>query len=191
MRRRSTSWSVMPARRPRGQYSQTWLSQRMRRVLASSSVTSLLKRASWPSESSVLLSCAAYLSCSMMRRRTSPRRVHAAPRLAGSEAAISRRMREASLHPRPLVVTPTCSAPSVCVDNRLNVHRCGASTTLIGMRFRRQSCAMCVVFGDEEVMKTASTTPSTSARPRRNKSPSSNVFCSHFTLPSSSFDCRP
>ena len=48
-------------------------------------------------------------------------------------------MRDASLHPRPLVVTPICSGPSLWVDRRLKVHRSGASTTLTGMRLRLQS----------------------------------------------------
>lgn len=51
-----TSASVMAARRFRGQYSQIWLSQRMRLFFAASrsaSVTSLLKLADWSIESSM------------------------------------------------------------------------------------------------------------------------------------------
>jgi hypothetical protein len=43
-------------------------------------------------------------------------------------------MREASLQPRPLVVTPIWRGPSVWVDRREKVQSWGESTTLTGMR---------------------------------------------------------
>ncbi len=61
----------------------------------------------------------------------------------GSEEAISRRIREESLQPLPLVVTPIWRGPSVCVERRLNVQSKGASATLTGMRFRLQNLEMC------------------------------------------------
>lgn len=67
-----------------------------------------------------------------------PRRSHAAPRLWGREEAISRRMREESLQPLPLVVMPIWRGPSVCVERRENVQSVGASTTLMGTRDRLQ-----------------------------------------------------
>lgn len=51
---------------------------------------------------------------------------------------------EASLQPRPFVVTPIWRGPSVWVERRVNVQRFGASTTLIGMRFFLQSVEMCL-----------------------------------------------
>lgn len=78
-----------------------------------------------------------------MRLRIVPSRRHDSPRFLGSEEAISRRIREDSLQPLPLVVTPICSGPSVCVDRRENVQRLDASATFTGMRFRLQSCEIC------------------------------------------------
>lgn len=51
-------------------------------------------------------------------------------------------MREASLQPRPLVVTPIWRDPSVWVDRRVRVQRWGASTTFTGMRLRLQRAEM-------------------------------------------------
>lgn len=68
----------------------------------------------------------------------------AAPRWGGSEEAISRRMREESLQPRPLVVMPIWRGPSVWVERREKVQRVGESETLMGIRFRLQSWEMCV-----------------------------------------------
>lgn len=77
-------------------------------------------------------------SSSWIRRRIVPRRAQAEPSCGGREDAISRRIREESLHPRPLVVTPICKGPSVCVERREKVQRLGASATLTGIRFRLQ-----------------------------------------------------
>lgn len=51
-------------------------------------------------------------------------------------------MREASLQPRPLVVTPIWRGPEVWVERRVRVQRWGASTTFTGMRFRLQRSEM-------------------------------------------------
>ena len=72
-----------------------------------------------------------------------PSRSQAGPSCGGSEDAISRRIREESLQPLPLVVTPIWRGPSVCVARRENVQSEGASATLTGIRFRLQSWEMC------------------------------------------------
>jgi hypothetical protein len=72
-----------------------------------------------------------------------PSLAQAEPRFGGRDDAISRRIREESLQPRPLVVTPIWRGPSVCVERRLNVQREGASDTLTGIRFRLQSWEIC------------------------------------------------
>ena len=148
-RTESTSVSVMFARRRRGQYSQIWESQRMRLLFAASrsaSVTRALKALVWSVESSSRVSarerCERW-SSSWIRLRIVPSREHAAPRFGGREDAISRRIREESLQPRPLVVTPIWRGPSVCVLRRLNVQSEGESATLTGMRFRWQSLDIC------------------------------------------------
>lgn len=51
-------------------------------------------------------------------------------------------MREASLQPRPFVVTPIWRGPSLWVERREKVQRWGASTTLMGMRLALQREAM-------------------------------------------------
>lgn len=151
----SASWTS--ASRDRGQYSQIWLSHLILLPLTSSSLslpslTSLLNCAPWSTESSRSAG-AADAACddrdkeeepsnSWTRRRTRPSVSHAAPRFAGREAATSRRMRLASLHPRPLVVTPIWRGPSVWVLRRESVQRWGLSTTLTGMRFRLQRAEM-------------------------------------------------
>ena len=145
----STSASVIFARRRRGQYSQIWESQRIRRFLAASrsaSVTSLLKVEVWSMESSSSRSpdsamCVRW-SSSCIRWRIVPSLAQAAPRFGGRHDAISRRIREESLQPRPLVVTPIWRGPSVCVERRLKVQREEASDTLTGIRFRLQSWEM-------------------------------------------------
>ena len=73
-----------------------------------------------------------------------PSREQAAPSCGGKDEAISRRIREESLQPRPLVVTPIWRGPSLCVERRENVQSEGASATLTGIRFRLQSWEMCV-----------------------------------------------
>lgn len=142
------SSSVMEASRRRGQYSQICDSQRMRRVLAaerSASVTSWLKVDFWAVASSSSpsrlgsSSSDARWSSSQIRRRIVPSFSTAAPRLGGSDEAISRRIREASLQPLPEVVMPTCRGPSEWVESMVKVERLGASTTLTGMRRRRQT----------------------------------------------------
>lgn len=141
--------SVMFARRRRGQYSQICESQRIRLLFAASrsaSVTRALNADVWSVESSSRLSVSARWlrwSSSWIRLRIVPRRAQAAPRFRGSEEAISRRIREESLQPRPLVVTPIWRGPSVCVLRRLKVQREGESATLTGIRFRRQSLDIC------------------------------------------------
>jgi hypothetical protein len=65
------------------------------------------------------------------------------PSCGGREEAISRRIREESLHPRPLVVTPIWRGPSVCVARRLKVQSDGASAIFTGIRFRLHSLEMC------------------------------------------------
>ena len=82
-------------------------------------------------------------SSSCIRFRIVPNLAQAEPRFGGSEDAISRRIREESLQPLPLVVTPIWRGPSVCVERRLNVQSEGASDTLTGIRFRLQSWEMC------------------------------------------------
>lgn len=64
--------------------------------------------------------------------------MQAAPSCGGREEAISRRIRDESLQPRPLVVTPIWRGPSVWVERSEKVQRAGASATLTGTRFRRQ-----------------------------------------------------
>lgn len=140
----------MDARRRSGQYSQIWESQRIRRDLAASrsaSVMSLLKAEVWSVESSSSRSperagCVRW-SSSWIRLRIVPSLEQAEPRFGGREEAISRRIREESLQPRPLVVTPIWRGPSVCVESRLKVQSEGASDTLTGIRFRLQSWEMC------------------------------------------------
>ena len=73
-----------------------------------------------------------------------PKRAQADPRSGGRDEAISRRIREESLQPLPLVVTPICKGPSVCVASRENVQSCGASTTLTGTRCLLQTFEICV-----------------------------------------------
>jgi hypothetical protein len=135
----------MFARRRRGQYSQICESQRMRRFFAASrsaSVTSLLKAKVWSVESSSSWSPDrvrwASWSSSCIRLRIVLSRVQAEPNCGGREEAISRLIREESLQPRPLVVTPIWRGPSVCVERRLKVQRAGASDTLTGIRLRLQ-----------------------------------------------------
>lgn len=149
----STSASVMEARRRRGQYSQIWESQRMRRLRAasrSSGVISWLKLAFCVvvSSSSVsrLLSpmSAARWSSSQMRLRIVPSLSTALPRFGGSDEATSRLMRDASLHPLPEVVMPIWRGPSECVERRVKVQRFGASATLTGIRSLRQRVDICV-----------------------------------------------
>jgi len=107
-------------------------------------VTSLLKVDVWSMESSSSRSpLSAKLvrwSSSCIRFRIVPSLAQAEPSCGGSEDAISRRIREASLQPRPLVVR---RGPSVCVERRLNVQSEGESDTLTGIRFRRQSWDIC------------------------------------------------
>ena len=55
---------------------------------------------------------------------------------------ISRRIREANLQPLPEVVTPICRGPSEYVESSENVHRCGISVTLTGIRRRLQRLEM-------------------------------------------------
>jgi hypothetical protein len=71
------------------------------------------------------------------------RRAQADPRSGGRDEAISRRIREESLQPLPLVVTPTCKGPSVCVASRENVQSCGASATFTGTRCLLQTFEIC------------------------------------------------
>ena len=142
------SSSVMEARRRSGQYSHIWESHRMRRVFAaerSASVTSWLKFdfcavASSSSPSRVGSSSSdARWSSSQIRRRIDPSLSTAVPKLGGIDEAISRRIREASLQPLPDVVMPICRGPSEWVERRVKVERLGASTTLTGIRRRRQT----------------------------------------------------
>jgi len=191
-----------------GQYSQIWNNHRIRLFFAASrsvSVTSLLKVDVWPIESSSSRSpdraaCERW-SSSWIRLRIVPRRSQAEPSCGGSMEAISRRIREESLHPRPLVVTPIWRGPSVCVERRLNVQSAGASATLTGIRCRLQSWEICaplfvsshkeelggyyLLNGSRgpEVTKTASTTLSISSLPSCKRSPSSNGFANHSTSP--------
>jgi hypothetical protein len=72
-----------------------------------------------------------------------PSRSQAWPSCGGREEAISRRIREESLQPLPLVVTPIWRGPSVCVARRENVQSEGASATLTGILSRLQSLEMC------------------------------------------------
>jgi hypothetical protein len=72
-----------------------------------------------------------------------PSRSQAGPSCGGREEAISRRIREESLQPLPLVVTPIWRGPSVWVARREKVQSAGASATLTGIRFRLQSWEMC------------------------------------------------
>lgn len=83
------------------------------------------------------------LSSSWIRLRIVPRRSQAAPSFGEREEAISRRMREDSLQPRPFVVTPIWRGESVYVERRLNVQRDGVSATLTGIRLRLQSWEIC------------------------------------------------
>ena len=144
----SMSASVMEASRRRGQYSQIWESQRMRRVLAAAwsvSETSWLNVGFWAVASSSSTSTSgsseawALWSSSHILRRTVPRRSTAVPKPGGSVEAISRRIRDASLHPLPDVVIPIWSGPSEWVERIVKEQRFGASTTLMGMRKRRHS----------------------------------------------------
>lgn len=151
----SISLSVMEERRRRGQYSQIWESQRIRRVLAalkSLSVTNWLKVGFWAGMSSSSFSAVVEASSrvwerwssSQIRRRIVPRRSTAEPKSEGRREAISRRMRVASLHPLPEVVMPIWRGPSEWVDGRLKVQRFGASRTLTGIRNLLQRVEMCV-----------------------------------------------
>lgn len=143
------SASVTSASRLRGQYSQIWLSHLRRLPLAASrsaSLTRALKVAlcsplSSSSSTATTADVAAW-SSAWMRWRMVPRRWQAAPRLGGSEEAMSRRMREESLQPLPLVVMPIWRGPSVWVERREKVQRDGASTMLMGTRLRLQWAEM-------------------------------------------------
>lgn len=195
-RRASMFSSVIPARRFRGQYSHICASHLPRRVRILSfsssfsssstcpcgpSLTSPLNRLPWPSESSRSPPSAVAQSSCWMRLRSPPSRSQASPRPGGNSPAISLRMRAASRHPRPLVVTPICNGPSVWTDSSEKVHSCGASTTLTGMRSRwhiaEMRCASWASRGGS-VTNTASTTPSTWGRPREMRCVWSNdVWC--------------
>ena len=148
----STSESAIEARRFKGQYSHTCASHLILLVFSSSlsssffTPTSLLNVAPCPILSSVSSSSGNVPapSASWTRFLISPRRAQASPRLWGREEEMSRRMREASLQPRPFVVTPIWRGPSVCVERRVKVQRDGESTTLTGIRLRRHSWEMCV-----------------------------------------------
>lgn len=194
------SVSVRAARRRRGQYSQIWESQRMRRPRAASllsSRTNLLKVAVWPlSSSSASRSCdsSAAWSSSQMRRRSVPSLSTASPNFGGSEAAISLRILADSLQPLPDVVTPICSGPSECVERSVKEQRFGASATLTGIRSLRQRFEIWVAVASQKEMRrtsrrympevcfppavtyTASTTQSTSGRPSVVRSASSKCL---------------
>ncbi|KAK3060635.1 hypothetical protein LTR53_020052, partial [Teratosphaeriaceae sp. CCFEE 6253] len=99
----------------------------------SDGVTSLLNIAFCPTSSSSASSPAAASaawSCSQILLLTVPNLSTASPKSAGSADAISRLMRDASLHPFPDVVTPICNGPELCVDRMVKVQRFGASATL-------------------------------------------------------------
>ena len=203
------SASVMAARRRRGQYSHIWESQRMRRPRAASllsSRTSRLKVADWPlSSSSASRSCDSSAACSSshIRLRSVPSLSTASPKFGGNAEAISRRMRADILQPLPDAVTPIWRGPSECVERSVKEQRLGASATLTGIRNRRQRLEICVPgfvrhnrwqwykldvlcpCFPPAVTKTASTTPSTSARPRVVKSDSLKLRLIHLTSPSS------
>lgn len=77
--------------------------------------------------------------------RSVPRRSQVSPRFGGREDTISRRIREASLHPYlsvfsrlsgafPDVDTPICNGPSRWVERRENVQFAGESAQLTGIR---------------------------------------------------------
>lgn len=138
------SLSASPHSFSKGQYSQICDSHLMRRVFAASassgkmSVLKVLFWSAWSSSSYSGVSKA--FSSSQRRRRRAPILWQAPPMPEGREEASSRRMRLASLHPFPEVVTPTWRGPSVNVERRVKLHRCGASATLTGIRRRRQRC---------------------------------------------------
>lgn len=104
---------------------------------------------------------------------------------------------------------PICRGPSECVERRVKEQRFGASATLTGMRSLRHRLEMCVAVTNEQivlgtgcdylpepflppaVMKTASTTPSTSARPSVVRSSSVKLRLSHLTSPASILLAKP
>ena len=151
-------------------------------------------------------------SSSHMRRRMVPRRWMVEPKFGGRREAISRRMRVASLQPLLDVVMPIWRGPSEWVEGRLKVQRLGASITLMGIRFRLHSVKIWVRRSDNcllicgmytrifkyapresfppRVTKTASTTLSTSLRPRVVKSSSSKLRLIHSTPPASILSTR-
>jgi hypothetical protein len=84
------------------------------------------------------------LSSSDSFRRKSPSLVMADPKFGGRDEATSLFILEASLQPFPDVVMPICNGPSECVLSKVKVDNDEESTTLTGMRNRRQALDMWV-----------------------------------------------
>lgn len=117
-------------------------------MYTSSFVDNVLKVCFWPvasssSPSKAVSQSPAAWSSSHRRRLTAPSLSMAPPRFDGNDEETSLLKREASLHPRPDVVTPTWRGPSEYVESNVNVQSSGASDILTGILRRRHSFEMC------------------------------------------------